>query len=346
MKYFHIYDTAADFEADFYSNSTGSTQISAILVQDDGDYLLYYDEERSDPANNVYRFFDKEGTCFAISNTLNIEEYSTDVTFGYMSNTAETQELTVYEVITKLPKNNKYEKPWVSVIRESGGSSQHGIVPTFNRKPLEVDLGLPSGLIWASCNVGACSPEEAGDYFAWGEIRPKTNYTWDTYKYGPEGEHTKYTYGEGGDNKYTLDNTDDAAYMNLGDGWRMPTSDEYEEMRYYTEFYADFIRGVPVLKAVSKENGNILYIPQWGSILGTEVTNVSHYGRYWTKNMTTGGSYYGIVIGETPLMFGWCSHGYGQAMVHDGICTRQMGCPVRAVKEPRGYVPFNPGYYK
>ena len=98
-----------------------------------------------------------------------------------------------------------------------------------------VDLGLPSGTKWATCNVGATAPEEYGDYFAWGETEPKTTYNWDTYKWcnGSEDTFTKYntksSYGTV-DNKTQLELADDAARANWGGQWRMPTDAEWTEL--------------------------------------------------------------------------------------------------------------------
>lgn len=84
-----------------------------------------------------------------------------------------------------------------------------------------IDLGLPSGLKWASCNVGASSPEEYGGYFAWGEIEEKSDYSWDTYKWckGSSESMTKYctnsNYGTV-DNKTILDPEDDVAHVKWG----------------------------------------------------------------------------------------------------------------------------------
>ena len=101
-----------------------------------------------------------------------------------------------------------------------------------------VDLGLPSGTLWATCNVGANAPEEFGDYFAWGETAPKDYYDWDNYKWcnGNDSTLTKYcndsTYGYNGfvDNKVELDPEDDAAYVNWGPSWRMPTLNQTQEL--------------------------------------------------------------------------------------------------------------------
>ena len=97
-----------------------------------------------------------------------------------------------------------------------------------------VDLGL--SVKWATCNVGATTPEEYGNYYAWGEVLPKTNYSWATYSYcnGTNGSMTKYctirSFGTV-DNKTTLEAMDDAAAYNWGGSWRMPTEAECTELR-------------------------------------------------------------------------------------------------------------------
>ena len=105
-----------------------------------------------------------------------------------------------------------------------------------------VDLGLPSGTLWATYNVGANSPEEYGDYFAWGETQPKDTYTWSTYQYANGGSPwgnpnlTKYcANSQYGYNGYVDDLTillpeDDAATANWGSNWRMPTQEEWWEL--------------------------------------------------------------------------------------------------------------------
>ena len=106
--------------------------------------------------------------------------------------------------------------------------------------PIAVDLGLPSGLKWATCNVGASKPEEYGDFYAWGETQPKTEYRWTTYKWcnGDYNKLTKYctqsSYWDSSepmDNKTVLDPEDDAAHVNWGGNWRMPTVAEWTELR-------------------------------------------------------------------------------------------------------------------
>lgn len=134
--------------------------------------------------------------------------------------------------------------------------------------PEYVDLGLPSGLLWATKNVGANRPEESGDYFAWGETSPKGEYSWATYKYanGSETSLTKYcnseSYGNV-DNKETLDLEDDAATVNLGKTWRTPTLNEIQELREYCSWSRTTINGVNGCKATGP-NGNSIFIPSCG----------------------------------------------------------------------------------
>ena len=120
-------------------------------------------------------------------------------------------------------------------------------------KPFEpeyVDLGL--SVKWATCNVGATKPEEYGDYFAWGEVEPKNNYSLSTYKYcnGTNNSMTKYSAkndvnrGEFYDNKIVLGPEDDAATVNWGGEWRMPTKEEQDELRNKCTWEWTILNGV------------------------------------------------------------------------------------------------------
>ncbi|MBO5915996.1 MAG: InlB B-repeat-containing protein [Bacteroidales bacterium] len=156
-----------------------------------------------------------------------------------------------------------------------------------------VDLGLPSGLKWATCNVGATTPEGYGDYFAWGETSPKDNYSWSTYKYckGSENTLTKYCnesdYGYNGftDNKTTLDLSDDAARANWGGQWRMPTTAEQDELRYNCIWTWTTQNGVNGYKVTSITNGNSIFLPAAGYCDGTSVGYVGSGGYYWLSRL-------------------------------------------------------------
>ncbi len=136
-----------------------------------------------------------------------------------------------------------------------------------NKDPHEyVDLGLPSGTLWATCNVGANSPEEYGNYFAWGETKPKSDYTWGIYKYcqGSPDTMTKYcrsrSYGTV-DNKTELEPSDDAATANWGGGWQMPSREQFNELfnSSYTATTWTTLNGVSGYEITSKSNGNSIF---------------------------------------------------------------------------------------
>ena len=186
-----------------------------------------------------------------------------------------------------------------------------------------VDLGLPSGLKWATCNVGASKPEEYGDYFAWGETVPYYNsqdpltwkegksdgYFWSTYTLceGSEFTLTKYcsennnvTFGYNGftDSKTTLEAEDDAASYQWGGSWRMPTEADWGELLYLNNCKWDRIDagntefgGIAGYKVTSQKEGykdRFIFLPSAGSREGTNLSNVGSLGRYWSSSLYTG----------------------------------------------------------
>ena len=160
-----------------------------------------------------------------------------------------------------------------------------------------VDLGLPSGLLWATCNVGANAPEEYGDYFAWGETQPKEYYDWDTYQYAngtswEDPQLTKYcndaNYGNNGftDNLTTLLPEDDAATANWGSSWRMPTEEEWRELYNNTTQTWTTQNGVNG-RLFTAANGNSLFLPAAGCIMDDEFEHISVTGLYWSSSLDT-----------------------------------------------------------
>jgi hypothetical protein len=161
-----------------------------------------------------------------------------------------------------------------------------------------VDLGL--SVKWATCNVGATTPEGSGDYFAWGEVEPKDYYYWDSYKYcqGTEMSLTKYchnkNYGFNGfvDNKFELDPEDDAASVNWGGKWRMPTADEFDDLRYSCTWEWTTQNGVVGLLGTSRIEGytdRTIFFPAVACFFEEHfVTNTNNeflWGWYWTKSV-------------------------------------------------------------
>ena len=127
-----------------------------------------------------------------------------------------------------------------------------------------VDLGLPSGNLWAECNLGASSPEAYGDYYAWGEVEPKQEYTRPNHKWYKEGApslgYTKYNNEDG---KLTLEDEDDAVIQKLGNGWRTPTLADFRELtnQKLTTIKKTTLNGVAGYQITSKKNGKSIFIP-------------------------------------------------------------------------------------
>ncbi len=138
-----------------------------------------------------------------------------------------------------------------------------------------VDLGLESGIMWATYNIGAIEPTEYGDYYAWGETQTKKVYDWSTYKWSNDDTDTSLTkycnlpyYGEV-DNKLYLEASDDVTTVKLGSDWRMPTSEEFDELIENCQSIWCLHIGVFGRKFIGK-NGNMIFLPASGFISGDE----------------------------------------------------------------------------
>ncbi len=178
--------------------------------------------------------------------------------------------------------------------------------PEMNLAPSKdveaVDLGLPNGIKWANMNIGATKPEECGAYFAWGETTTKRIYDWSTYKHILKGKSSwdninKYqvpdNHKEGiwyngddfiGDNKSTLDLADDAAHVNWGDSWRMPTMDELNDLKTkctWTWTQKNGINGYEV----KGPNGNSIFWPASGHRNGAALNEVGSCSYCWTSSL-------------------------------------------------------------
>lgn len=175
-----------------------------------------------------------------------------------------------------------------------------------------VDLGLPSGLKWATCNVGANTPEEYGYYFAWGEVKPKTTYNWDTYKYYDGSNLTKYT---GTDSKTVLDPEDDAATANWGGAWRMPTKEEQDELRNNCTWTWTTQNGVNGYK-VTGPNGNSIFLPAAGYMIEGALDCAGSNGDYWSSSLYTDDprGAYGVYFDSDYVGWGYGSRCYGRSV--------------------------------
>ena len=175
------------------------------------------------------------------------------------------------------------------------------LTTTKTDTPQYVDLGLPSGLKWAKCNIGAKTETDYGYYFQWGDIvnKRKSNCGWKRHKHcdGSFTTLTKYNtnsdYGTV-DNKTTLDPEDDAVTQIMGGDWRMPTYAEFQELLDNTtnEWIEDYKgSGINGRKFTSRANGNSIFIPAAGYYSDGSVGNVGLGGNVWSSSLLLSSPY-------------------------------------------------------
>lgn len=210
--------------------------------------------------------------------------------------------------------------------------SKNGYKGGYTPDVQAVDLGLSSGIKWASCNVGAWKPEDYGNYYAWGEVLPKEDYSWATYKYANSDRNklTKYcnnaSFGNDGftDNKTTLEPEDDAAHMNWGGAWRMPTDAEWTEVRENCIWTWTTQNGVNGYQVISKTNGNSIFLPATGRRYNADLENAGLRGYYWSSSLAEHDS-----LQETTHRAGNVNFGSDDVKQYNNIrCTGMSVRPV------------------
>ncbi len=170
----------------------------------------------------------------------------------------------------------------------------------IKQKHAFIDLGLPSKTLWATMNIGASAPEQVGSFFAWGEVKTKKEYSWKTYKYSKrdsskflyEEQLTKYCTREKEgivDNRQELEPMDDAATVNWGTGWRMPSLEQWKELCNKCEWKRITLPNKRKIYRVTGPNGNVLILPCGGEFLGRGLINIvgEAHAQYWSRTLDT-----------------------------------------------------------
>lgn len=188
-----------------------------------------------------------------------------------------------------------------------------GLEPTITTGEA-IDLGLPSGLKWASCNVGATKPEESGGYFAWGEIEEKEDYSQSTYSYYQNGSYVDIGSNISG-TQY------DVARAKWGGKWRMPKDSEVKELLDNCTIEWITFNNVVGRKFTSKINGNSIFLPAAGSRKNLETSNLGVAGDYWSGSRPSDCLFLAIflVINDTRVVTGnnWVYTGFNVRPVTD-----------------------------
>lgn len=200
------------------------------------------------------------------------------------------------------------------------------IPPTDEPEYEAVDLGLPSGVKWATFNVGARSPEGNGGYYAWGETETMFNYGWDVYKWVNEDrkitKYSKYL-----DHKDILDLEDDPAHIHWGGDWRTPTQEEQKELLENCSWELATLKSVTGYK-VTGSNGNSIFLPLAGFRASSTVECRDDVGYYWSSSIYC---YNGSIVRENQA---FCLAMQSEAYDGGYSCIdldRYFGCSVRPV---------------
>ena len=190
----------------------------------------------------------------------------------------------------------------------SSTKADSGVAPKVTKSIINgheyVDLGLPSGLKWATCNVGASSAEEYGDYYAWGEIETKSEYTEDNSK-----TYDKSMSDISGNSIY------DVARAKWGGSWRLPTKKELEELESKCKWKWTTINGKKGYKVIGP-NGNSIFMPAAGYRDGSSLDYAGEYGKYWSSAPYESLDYcaYCLFFDSSYQPYAWFGRLYGQSV--------------------------------
>lgn len=174
------------------------------------------------------------------------------------------------------------DSPTATSDKEPSTQNENTITTAYGHE--YVDLGL--SVNWATCNVGANRPDEYGNYYAWGETKPKSDYSWATYKFVTDdgNDLTKYT----GNDKSVLDPADDAATANWGGTWRMPTYKELKELtdncNWSWQRKSNGVEGYELTSRIKGYEGRSIFLPAAGKYTDTEAELIGT-GYYATSTL-------------------------------------------------------------
>lgn len=294
-------------------NGDNTVTISFVMPETDVDvqasYVAIY---------NISVVKSQNGTTNVQSTAIANEE----VAISFVPNTGYTDSPTITIINVTTGEELPYSVSKAGDVTFVMPESDVNITTIFNPISIgeAVDLGLPSGLLWSNMNIGATTPEGYGNYYAWGETDTKDTYTWDTYKYGNSTTNiTKYNSTDG---LTTLESTDDAAAVNWGGTWRMPTTEEYTELRENCTWTWTTKNGVNGYE-VKGTNGNSIFLPAAGYRNNEDLSEVGFFGYCWS----------GLLYSAVPQS-SFCFI-FSQNNIFNRAQDRFFGYPIRPVKSPQ-----------
>ena len=232
--------------------------------------------------DSYFAFVDKDGALFMV-----------DVKTDEIIKQFEGDALGEFFSITVLSDGSKGQgKPELQVIVSNRGYVRvyDNIIEEDNSR-VYVDLGLPSGTLWATTNLGATKCENFGYYYSWGETETKGSYQVDNYKWSNADmtEFSKYNNDPSKgivDNLFELEAEDDAALATWGEGWSIPNRSDFEELMNYCSYSWTDFNGVPGLNFVG-QNGNSMFLPAAGFRVYDIDSHSNEWGYYATRDLYT-----------------------------------------------------------
>lgn len=305
-------------------NDTGAVVCKAYIEN-----LSYIAKYYADSPNDTLL---KCGIIYSPKNTY--DPYATKTVYADVFNLENGD--TIACTFSDFKYNTKY---YYHVFFRLGSMVADGNVETFKFIFIPKDNGVENGrdyiemglsVRWATVNIGAVNPEDYGDCFAWGETEAKSDYSWSSYKWcdGTSSYMTKYSVGKGmgvRDNKDTLEPEDDAAHVQWGGGWRLPTKAELDELRRKCTWTRTSVNGVVGFLVTSKMDcytDRSIFLPLGGFWSDTEYLNATYQGYYWSSS-----------IGTDEKQGQYAAHClYISSIGHNGyICYRNYGFSIRPV---------------
>ena len=190
-----------------------------------------------------------------------------------------------------------------------------------------IDLGLPSGILWADRNIGATTPEDSGLYFQWGDTQGYTAeqvgngeglkaFSWADYKFSIDGSSSNFSKYNASDSKTVLDPEDDAAHVNMGGNWRMPTFEEYKELCLNTDIYLVPTEGEEIQGTAQEQGGSVII--NWASQAEETLKGVKFYKRGDKQTyMFVPAS--GVASGGSVQYVGQCGYLWSSSLYSSGV---------------------------
>ena len=264
---------------DYISSNNDWTPSSSLTLVYDGSNVTIGDSEwETFTLNTPYEYSGEKNLVVVVSKTAS--SYTSSLTWYY---TNSSSKVSMYRQ-SDSDASSYASHPGTNIgsLSTCAANIKLGVVFTTeddeNNDPDDyeyVDLGLPSGLKWATCNIGATTPEGYGDRFAWGEITTK-----DTYTEGNSLTFLKTLNDISGNAQY------DAATAIWGGEWRIPTSEETQELIDNCTWTWVTQNDVKGFKGVSKTNGRYIFIPAAGYLYGSNLSSVGNLANCWTSTPT------------------------------------------------------------